>query len=119
MSKLASEISLRLDLPGGRLGPGKAALLGAIAEAGSVSSAAKTLGMSYPRALRLIGEMNTQFDVPLVATFQGGAARGGASLTRRGEQVLELYKRICSAAQNATGTDRRVLRKLSAPKPKA
>ncbi len=116
MSKQANEISLRLDLPGGRLGPGKAALLGAIGQAGSVSGAARTLGMSYPRALRLIGEMNTQFDVPLVVTFQGGAARGGASLTPRGEQVLDLYERICSAAQNATSTDRHALRKLSAPK---
>jgi molybdate transport system regulatory protein len=44
-------LSIRIDLPsGGRFGPGKAALLDAIADLGSINKAASQLGMSYPRA---------------------------------------------------------------------
>ena len=40
------------------IGPGKVALLEAIAEAGSISAAARTLGMSYRRTWLLVDEMN-------------------------------------------------------------
>ena len=40
------------------IGPGKVQLLEAIAEAGSISAAARSLGMSYRRAWVLVDEMN-------------------------------------------------------------
>ena len=40
------------------IGPGKVALLEAIAHTGSISAAAKTLGMSYRRAWILVDETN-------------------------------------------------------------
>ncbi|MDJ0921395.1 MAG: LysR family transcriptional regulator [Henriciella sp.] len=103
-------LSLRLDLPGGgRFGPGKAALMRAIASEGSVAAAARKLGMSYPRALRLIDDMNTQFEAPLVDRFHGGATRGGASLTELGQQVLQLYDAVCADALSATDEARQAL----------
>jgi len=55
-----SALSIRLTLPNGsRLGPGKADLLEAIRESGSVGGAAKALSMSYPRALKLIGQCDS------------------------------------------------------------
>lgn len=98
-----TKLSIRLDLPGGtRFGPGKAALLEAIGQAGSISGAARALVMSYPRALRLVEEMNTQFKAPLVTTYQGGAMRGGATLTENGKHILHLYSQTQTAASLAS-----------------
>lgn len=88
-------LSIRVDLPNGRrFGPGKADLLAAIAATGSVSGAARALGMSYPRALRLVDDMNTLFAAPLIETFHGGKSRGGARLTAGGESVLACYREL-------------------------
>ncbi len=54
-----TRLSIRLDLTSGdRIGPGKIALLEAIQEAGSISGAARALGMSYRRAWLLVEEIN-------------------------------------------------------------
>ncbi len=74
------------------LGPGKADLLAAIQEAGSISGAAREIGMSYRRAWLLVETMNASFRKPLVAT---AAFRGkGASLTPDGVEVLRLYRDV-------------------------
>lgn len=92
------KLSIRLDLPdGSRFGPGKASLLVAIQQTGSISGAATSLSMSYPRALRLVSEMNTQFKKPLIDKYQGGISRGGATLTDYGKKALELYERVTTA----------------------
>ena len=90
-----TDISLRLNLPGGaRFGPGKAALLQAIGETGSISAAARTLSMSYPKALRLVSEVNGSLAEPAVSTRHGGADKGGAALTESGRKLLTFYLRI-------------------------
>jgi len=97
------KLSLRIDLGGGaRLGPGKAALLTQIAEVGSIGGAATALGMSYPRALKLIAQLNDTFTDPVITTQHGGPKGGGASLTAAGTQILELYNAACTAAQTAS-----------------
>ena len=98
-----ARLSLRIDLPNGtRFGPGKAALLTALNESGSIRAAAKTLDMSYPRALKLIEQMNASFAAPLVATQHGGADGGGTRVTELGQEVLRLYAEICSASETAS-----------------
>jgi len=47
---MTAALSLRIDLPQGRIGPGKIALLEAIGREGSISAAGRALGMSYKRA---------------------------------------------------------------------
>jgi molybdate transport system regulatory protein len=91
------------------LGPGKADLLRAIAEGGSISEAARSLGMSYKRAWDLIETMNAQFAEPLVATRTGGTRGGGAALTKSGEVVLDLYERMNRKALAATRTEVRAI----------
>ncbi len=75
-------------------GPGKADLLAAIAENGSIAAAGRTMGMSYQRAWSLVDELNRCFRAPLVETSRGGAARGGAELTRTGREVLAAYRTV-------------------------
>lgn len=108
MGRSKVRLSIRVDLPKGRFGPGKAELLRAIGEAGSISAAARSLGMSYARAWSLTEDMNDLFGKPLVDTWSGGDRRGGASLTDSGVKVLRLYDSINEDAQ------RRNARKLAA-----
>jgi len=76
------------------LGPGKADLLGAISETGSISAAARQMGMSYRRAWLLVDEMNRCFDPPLVETLRGGGLERGARVTETGIAVLEAYREM-------------------------
>jgi molybdate transport system regulatory protein len=89
------EIELRISLdPETQLGPGKAALLQAIDETGSIAAAGRRMGMSYKRAWYLIDTMNAYFSEPMVVAAKGGNSRGGAQLTATGRKVLELYRRM-------------------------
>lgn len=94
------------------LGPGKADLLEAIGEEGSISAAGRRLSMSYKRAWSLVEEMNRDFGAPLVVAASGGRAGGGASLTEKGQQVLDLYRRMEARASEAIRADMAELRRL-------
>jgi len=83
-------------------GPGKADLLSAICETGSLVAAARDLGMSYMRAWRLVQEMHRLYAKPLVELRRGGKTKGGAKLTPAGEKALLLYRRMESEALAAT-----------------
>jgi molybdate transport system regulatory protein len=86
---LYPRLRLRIMLaPGQWLGPGKADLLEAIADTGSISAAGRRMGMSYKRAWGLVEGLNEMFGAPLVAASRGGAAHGGAGLTDLGAEVL-------------------------------
>ena len=76
------------------LGPGKADLLEAIQEKGSISAAAVHMGMSYKRAWDLVNTMNKSFKQTVVATSVGGDKGGGAQVTDFGSQVLVQYRTI-------------------------
>ena len=83
------------------LGPGKAALLEAINRAGSISAAAREMGMSYRRAWNLIEAMNGDFRLPLVKKISGGVGGGGAAVTTTGFEALERYRLIEKKAAKA------------------
>lgn len=80
------------------LGPGKADLLDAIQEYGSISAAARHLGMSYRRAWLLVDTMNRCFVSELVETRAG--ARHGATLSALGADMLSAYRQAVAMAQH-------------------
>jgi molybdate transport system regulatory protein len=86
------------------IGPGKAALLEAIAAHGSISAAGRALGMSYRRAWLLTDGMNRCWREPLVTTAHGGTRGGGAGVTVLGVEVLARYRAL-EAAIVATAAD--------------
>ena len=101
-----AELRLRIDLAGGgAIGPGKIALLEAVAAAGSIAGAARALDMSYRRAWLLIDELNRQFAVPVVESRPGGKAGGGASLTGFGQELVARFRRIEACAQAAAAAE--------------
>src|ERR1700754_3994765 len=88
-------ITARVIAKGERaFGPGPAELLEHIAAEGSISKAAKAMEMSYSRAWQLVDSMNNAFRKPLVESSTGGRKGGGAVLTRTGEEVLSLFRRM-------------------------
>lgn len=84
------------------IGPGKIALLEAIAKTGSISAAARGMGMSYRRAWLLVDEMNRALASPVVDTAAGGARGGGTLLTPSGAIVVALYRRVEVLSAKAT-----------------
>ncbi|MDR7102728.1 LysR family transcriptional regulator [Croceicoccus sp. BE223] len=79
------------------MGPGKADLLDAIAREGSISAAARALGMSYRRAWLLVDTMNRCWNAPLVTAQTGG----GAQVTEAGGEVLDFYRAVQRQAEGA------------------
>jgi molybdate transport system regulatory protein len=116
---LTSGLRFRVVLrPGFWLGPGKADLLQAIDETGSLSAAATLFAMSYKRGWSLVREMNAAFEGPLVTTEKGGkGGGGGARLTQLGRYVLDRYRRMETDADKAiaagVGDLRRRLRRTT------
>lgn len=90
----AAQIQCRVRVTRGgdiAIGPGKMDVLAAIRDAGSISGAARQMGMSYRRAWLLVETMNSCFERPLVETATGGKSGGGARLTPEGERILSRY----------------------------
>lgn len=85
------------------MGPGKADLMDAIAAHGSISAAARAMGMSYRRAWLLVDTMNRCWAEPLVAAVPGGSPRSGAALTALGHEVLARYRALQRQADDAAG----------------
>ena len=94
------------------LGPGMAELLEAIHRTGSLRLAGGELGMSYMHAWKLVRAMNQGFREPLVELTRGGAERGGARLSARGEEVLALYREMEAEARRAVASRWRRLKRL-------
>ena len=93
------------------IGPGKADLLEAIERCGSISAAARDMGMSYRRAWLLADTMNRCFRGDLIAAAPGGRRGGGARLTPLGREVLERYRAMeAKAAKNLEPEMRRFQR---------
>jgi molybdate transport system regulatory protein len=91
------------------LGPGKVDLLEAIAKTGSITSAARSLRMSYRRAWLLVDTMNRCFRRPVVEAEAGGRRGGGARLTPVGAEAVARYRRIEKLATRAGAAEMRAL----------
>jgi molybdate transport system regulatory protein len=94
------------------IGPGKADLLEAIGETGSLAAASRRMNVSYRRSWDLVKSLNESFQAPLVDLVKGGRAGGGARLTALGREVLTLYRRMESKAEAAIAEDLAAFHKL-------
>lgn len=75
-------------------GHSRVGLLRAIAEQGSITQAAKTIGMSYKAAWDAVDAMNNLAGRPLVERSSGGRGGGSTQLTARGLELIERFDRI-------------------------
>jgi molybdate transport system regulatory protein len=111
------KITLQLFVEDERaFGPGRADMLAAIEQEGSISAAGRSLGMSYRYAWKLVESMNHCFTEKLVEAAPGGKRGGGAALTDAGRRALDVYRalerRVVASAQ---GDELEQLSKLLKP----
>ncbi len=98
------------------MGPGKAELIERIASTGSISAAARAMGMSYRRAWQLVEALNETYDGPVVTTAIGGQRGGGARVTPLGKRLVALFRAMEDKASAAIAADlRRFNATLRAP----
>ncbi len=113
----SGRVSIRLDLAGGaRIGPGKVALLEAVARTGSISAAGRALRMSYRRAWELVEDLNRHLGAPVVSTAAGGAGGGGARLTDLGSALIAEYRALEAETTRAAASRLEALDRARAPR---
>ncbi|WP_338641156.1 TOBE domain-containing protein [Burkholderia pyrrocinia] len=70
------------------------ALLAAIGDTGSITRAAKAVGLSYKAAWDAVDTMNNLAGEPLVARSTGGKGGGGTTLTPRATSLIAAFRTI-------------------------
>ena len=76
------------------IGPGKILLLEAILQKGSISSAAKSIGMSYKKAWSLVNEINISSKNKMVITHTGGKGVRGTKISEEGVNFIKSFRAI-------------------------
>lgn len=89
------------------MGPGKADLVERIGRTGSISAAARGMGMSYRRAWQLVESLNRDFREPVVVTAVGGTRGGGARVTAFGARLVARFRAMEGKASAAIAADLR------------
>jgi molybdate transport system regulatory protein len=97
------------------LGPGKIRLLEAIRDSGSLSKAAREIGMSYRRAWLLVESLKQSFREPVTVASTGGKDGGGMLITEFGAALVKSYRQLeqdfeTLAARRFTGISSAVIR---------
>lgn len=111
-----AKLFIRLDVaPRARIGPGKIALLEAVAATGSISAAGRALRMSYRRAWMLVEELNRLFAEPVAMTQPGGSQGGGTRLTPFGRDLVDRYRALERSVGDLAREDLSRLEALLAP----
>ena len=102
--KHAPLIRFRIDFTeDSNLGPGKITLLERIRTCGSLSEAARRMGISYRRAWLLLDSLNRSFDIPATVNSVGGRGGGGAEVTPFGMLLIERYREMERKLNDAAG----------------
>lgn len=111
MKKREIRIRCWIDIDGVRFfGPGRAELLELIDEEGSITRAAKKMGMSYKKAWDMVDVMNTLGRKPLVISRKGGDKGGGAELTENGRKIVSQYYTLTSKLNAVVGKNKDILK---------
>lgn len=74
------------------LGSDRIELLEKIQALGSITRAAKAVGISYKTAWEIVDAMNNLADKPLVVRITGGKGGGGTHLTPEGQKIISSFK---------------------------
>jgi len=96
----------RLTIEGENVSPvggARIRLLEALAREGSISGAARAVGLSYKAAWDAIDGMNNLFGRPVVGAHAGGRKGGGAFLTEDGQRVVAMFHKLEGELARALG----------------
>ena len=81
-------------------GHGRIELLRNIGKTGSISAAAKLMGMSYKAAWDSVNSMNKLTDEELITRVSGGKHGGGSTLTEAGVNFINTYDKYMEMFNN-------------------
>jgi molybdate transport system regulatory protein len=73
-------------------GPGPVELLELIGKTGSISKAAKAMGMSYKKAWEIVNRINGMAAKPFVVTSVGGEDGGGSAISPEAKEMVAWYR---------------------------
>jgi molybdate transport system regulatory protein len=73
-------------------GPGPVELLELIGKTGSISKAAKAMGMSYKKAWEIVNRINGMAAKPFVVTSIGGEDGGGSTISAEAKEMIAWYR---------------------------
>jgi molybdate transport system regulatory protein len=91
----APGVRFRIDFAkNSSVGPGKIRLLEAIRDSGSLSRAARSIGMSYRRAWLLVNSLKQSFREPVTVASTGGKDGGGMLVTEFGDALISNYREL-------------------------
>lgn len=76
------------------VGRGRIELLEKIRDCGSISVAAKAMGMGYKAAWDSVDAINRVASQPVVIRVKGGLSGGGTQLTPYGLTLIETYRKM-------------------------
>jgi molybdate transport system regulatory protein len=93
--RIASALSVETR-DGVLAGPRRMALLMGIAEHRSIAAAARAVGITYKAAWDAVEAMNNLAGDTLVQRAVGGRGGGGATLTARGHELVEIFRAVAS-----------------------
>lgn len=106
LPRMSFRVRLHIHVDDGHsLGPGKIQLLEAIQAEGSISAAARAMGMAYRHAWDLVDDLNQCFRPGVISADAGGAEGGGAVLTPFGEKLVARFRAMERAANAAIAHD--------------
>jgi len=75
-------------------GPGPVELLELVEKNGSISKAARAMGLSYKKAWEIIDSANRLTARPLVITQSGGENGGGTIVTNEAKKLITYHKAL-------------------------
>lgn len=90
-----------LDNDGKVFGQGPYELLVKVKEKGSLSEAAKSMGMSYNKAFNLVKDIEGRLGFSLIKSKTGGVGGGFSLLTDDAENLLQTYAKFYKECEEA------------------
>jgi molybdate transport system regulatory protein len=90
-----------LDEEGKIFGQGPYNLLRGVKDKGSLSEAAKCMGMSYNKAYNLVKGIEDRVGFKLITSKSGGNKGGGSVLTDKAENLILAYEKFFSECEES------------------
>jgi molybdate transport system regulatory protein len=102
--KIHAKLWLETDNGQLLLGEGRLKIFKAIDRTGSLSAAARDLGMSYRAVWGKVRATEERLGIKLIDTAAGGHKRGGSQLTAKGRRFIEIFEQFDLQARSAVDT---------------
>jgi len=94
------------------VGEGRVKLLKSIEAEGSLSKAAKSIGMSYKKAWTLVDAVNKSAKEAVVTKTVGGKKGGGTVITPYGKKLIEAFETVNKNCWNFLDQQQKIINRI-------